>query len=198
MSGVQTLSWIEEARGRFASPPPSRLAPGEGRPAAVLVPLFVDAGELWTLLTRRTDHLPTHRSQIAFPGGGANAGEEAWDTALREAREEVGLDPARVLRLGQLDESASGSGFRIVPCVGAVPQDFATRIDPEEIAECFRVPLSAFANPRLVEDRPVRVEGTERVLRVYHVGSRQVWGLTARILTNLLERLGLEVAPLDS
>ncbi|MCB1033218.1 MAG: CoA pyrophosphatase [Acidobacteria bacterium] len=184
-------SWILEVRRRLESPAPVRLAPGEGRPAAVLVPLFVDAGELWTLLTRRSDELPTHKSQIAFPGGGAAQGEDAWKTALRETQEEVGLDPSAILPLGQLDEARTPSGFRIVPCVGAVPTRFETRIDPGEIAEAFRVPLTAFANPRMVEDRTIRIDGQEREIRVYHVGSRQIWGLTARILQNLLERLGM-------
>ena len=189
--GAAASSWLLEVRRRLESPLPKRLAPGEGRSAAVLVPLFVDAGELWTLLTRRTEELPTHKSQIAFPGGGAEDGEDAWKTALRESQEEVGLEPAKVLPLGQLDEYETPSGFRIVPCVGAVPADFEMRIDPGEIAEAFRVPLTAFANPRLVEDRTIRIDGAERVIRVYHVGSRQIWGLTARILQNLLERLGI-------
>ena len=188
------LSWITQIRDRLDSPPAQRLAPADGRRAAVLVPLFVDAGELWTWLTRRTDHLPTHRSQIAFPGGGAIDGEDSWGTALRESREEIGVESNRVLRLGYLDEKGASSGFRVSPCVGAVPADFKPRIDPGEIAEAFRVPLSAFANPRMVEDRTVVIEGTERVLRVYHVGSRQIWGLTAGIVQNLLQRIGLESA----
>ncbi len=184
-------SWFLDVKRRLESPVPKRLAPGEGRKAAVLVPLFVDAGELWTLLTRRTEDLPTHKSQIAFPGGGAEEGENAWKTALRESQEEVGLDPTKILPLGQLDEQQTPTGFRIVPCVGVIPADFKTRIDPGEIAEAFRVPLSAFANPRLVEDRTIKIDGVEREIRVYYVGSRQIWGLTARILQNLVERLGM-------
>lgn len=187
-----TGSWFLEVKSRLESPAPRRLGPGESRSAAVLVPLFVEAGELWTLLTRRTEELPTHKSQIAFPGGGAKDGELPWATALRESQEEVGLDPSKVLPLGQLDEYETPSGFRIVPCVGVVPADFETRIDPGEIAEAFRVPLTAFANPRLVEDRRIKIDGKEREIRVYYVGSRQIWGLTARILQNLLARLGME------
>lgn len=184
-------SWIVDVRRRLESPPPQRLAPGEGRTASVLVPLFVDAGELWTLLTRRTDELPTHKSQIAFPGGGSEKGEIPWQTALRESHEEVGLDPSKVIPLGDLDEAVTPSGFRIVPCVGALPSRFDVRIDPGEISEAFRVPLTAFANPRMVEDRTIKIDGKEREIRVYHVGSRQIWGLTARILQNLLDRLGM-------
>jgi 8-oxo-dGTP pyrophosphatase MutT (NUDIX family) len=185
-------SWIAEVRERLASPPPRRLPPSDLRPAAVLVPLYVDAGELWTVLTRRTDSLPSHRSQIAFPGGGRELGEDPWAAALRESREEVGIDPAKVLRLGELDEGETPAGFRVIPCVGTIPFPYEMRASEAEIAEIFNLPLSAFANPRLVEERRIKVDGVARRLRIYHVGSRQIWGLTARILQNLLVRLGLE------
>jgi 8-oxo-dGTP pyrophosphatase MutT (NUDIX family) len=179
-------SWIQETRARLASPPPLRLPPGEARDAAVLVPLFVEAREIWTLLTERSEDLPHHKSQIAFPGGGRELGEDMWEAALREAEEEVGLDSAKVIRLGELDQADTPSGFRIVPCVGAIPQGFEPRVNEAEIADVFRLPLSALANPNLVEDRAVTLNG------VYHVGRRQIWGLTARILQNLLRRIGLE------
>lgn len=185
-------SWILEVRARLASPPPRRLPARDTREAAVLVPLFVDGGELWALLTKRTDSLPHHKGQIAFPGGGRELGEDAWTAALRESHEELGLDSARVLRLGQLDEAETPTGFRVMPCVGAVPQPLETRLNAAEIAEVFAVPLAALANPHLVEDRRVRLDGAERVLRIYHVGGRQIWGLTARLLQNLLARLGVE------
>ncbi len=186
-------SWIVELRERLASPPPARLPASEARQAAVLVPVYVEAGQLWTVLTRRSDDLPHHRGQIAFPGGGHEIGEDAWGAALRESQEEIGLDPDRVLRLGLLDEAETPSGFRIVPCVGAVPHPLDTELNEDEIAELFAVPLLAFADVRMVEERQVTINGQERSLRVYHLpGGRQVWGLTARIVQNLLERLGLE------
>ncbi|HEX2223975.1 MAG TPA: CoA pyrophosphatase [Thermoanaerobaculia bacterium] len=185
-------SWILALRERLASPPPQRLPPSDLRTASVLVPLYVDAGELWTVLTKRTDTLPNHRSQIAFPGGARELGEDPWAAALRESQEEVGLDPKRVLRLGELDEGETPAGFRVIPCVGAVPFPLQMSPNAGEIAEVFSLPLSAFSNPQLVEDRTIVVNGEERELRIYHVGRRQIWGLTARILQNLLIRLGLE------
>lgn len=187
-------SWIQALRERLASPPPQRLPPSDLRTASVLVPLYVDAGELWTVLTKRTDTLPNHRSQIAFPGGARELGEDPWAAALRESQEEVGLDPKRVLRLGELDEGETPAGFRVIPCVGAVPFPLQMSPNAGEIAEVFSLPLSAFNNPQLVEDRTIVVNGEERELRIYHVGRRQIWGLTARILQNLLIRLGLEPA----
>jgi 8-oxo-dGTP pyrophosphatase MutT (NUDIX family) len=191
---MEPRSWIMDIRERLASPPPRRLAASDLRPAAVLVPLYVDAGELWTILTRRTDTLPTHRSQIAFPGGGRELKEDPWGAAVREAHEEIGLEPKTVLQLGELDEGETPAGFRVIPCVGAVPRTFQAQPNAGEIAEVFSLPLTAFSNPQLVEERAVKIDGVERMLRIYHVGNRQIWGLTARILQNLLVRLGLESA----
>jgi len=185
-------SWIQALRERLASPPPRRLPPSELRQAAVLVPLYVDAGELWTVLTKRTDTLPSHRSQIAFPGGGRELKEDPWAAALREAEEEIGLEPRVVLKLGELDEVESPAGFQIIPCVGAIPYPYKAKPNEAEIAEVFSLPLTAFANPRLVEEREVVINGLKRNLLIYHVGNRQIWGLTARILQNLLVRVGLE------
>jgi 8-oxo-dGTP pyrophosphatase MutT (NUDIX family) len=197
MSQEPEPSWILEIRRRLEAPPPRRLAPSEARQAAVLVPLYVDAGQLWTVLVRRSDALRNHRGQIAFPGGGCESGEDPWTAALRESSEEIGLAPTKVLRLGQLDEVATPTGFRVVPCVGAVPFPLESSINRDEIAEMFALPLLAFASLRAVEERQVRIDGVERTIRVYHVGSRQVWGVTAVILGHLLSRLGLESA-LDS
>jgi len=191
-------SWILTLREILASPPPRRLPPSELRPASVLVPLYVDAGELWTVLTKRTDTLPSHRNQIAFPGGGRELKEDAWAAALREAEEEIGLEPRTVLKLGELDEVESPMGFRVIPCVGAVPQPHKLEPNEGEIAEVFNLPLTAFANPRLVEEREVVINGMKRNLLIYHVGSRQIWGLTARILQNLLERVGLGTVEQES
>jgi 8-oxo-dGTP pyrophosphatase MutT (NUDIX family) len=185
-------SWILELRNRLASPPPRRLAASDLRQDSVLVPLYVDAGELWTVLTKRTDDLPSHRGQIAFPGGGRELKEDPWAAALRETEEEIGLDPKRVLPLGLLDEGETPAGFRVIPCVGAIPFPFETRLNDREIAEVFSLPLTAFTNPRMVEERPVKINGVQRLVLVYHIGNRQIWGLTARILQNLLVRLGLE------
>ncbi|HEX4964836.1 MAG TPA: CoA pyrophosphatase [Thermoanaerobaculia bacterium] len=185
-------SWIIALRERLASPPPRRLPASDLRQASVLVPLYVEAGELWTVLTLRSDTLSSHRSQVAFPGGGRELKEDAWEAALRETHEEIGLDPKRILRLGELDEVESPAGFRIIPCVGAIPFPYETKLNAAEIAEVFSLPLSAFANPKMVEEQDVLINGVRRSLRIYHIGNRRIWGVTARILQNLMIRLGLE------
>jgi len=193
MSERERESWIVELRKRLAAPPPERVPAGAvadtTRRAAVLVPLYVDAGGLWVLLTRRAEDMPYHRGQIAFPGGSLEPGEDAWAAALRESEEEIGLDPKKVLPIGSLDEVQTPTGFVMQPVVGAVPYPVETRPAAREVAEVFALPLSAVANPQLIERRTVLVDGTPRDLTVFHVGSRQIWGATALVLNNLLERL---------
>ena len=186
-------SWIVEMRQRLAEPPPQQMVVGDRRAAAVLVPLFVNAGQLWALLTKRSDSLPQHGGQVAFPGGGSEVGEDAWAAALRETREEIGLKEKGVARLGQLDDVDTFSGFQIRPCVGAIAYPYETEINEDEIADVFEVPLMAFADVRVVEDRVVTVDGHDRMFRIYHVGKHRVWGLTAGIVQNLMARLGLEM-----
>ncbi len=197
MSQNSTTSWIIDLRTRLSSPPGLRLPPTDARRAAVLVPLYVDAGELWTLLTKRSDTLSTHKGQFAFPGGALEEKEDAWTAALRETHEEVGIEPQKILQLGALDEAETPSGFHILPYVGAVPFPIETTPNPAEIEEIFSVPISAFLNPSMVEDRAVSIDGQRRLLRVYHIAGRQVWGLTARIVQNLLLRLGLELPTVE-
>jgi 8-oxo-dGTP pyrophosphatase MutT (NUDIX family) len=177
------------------------LLPAEapGRRAAVLVPLYVDAGEIWLTLTKRADEMSNHAGQVAFPGGANDGGEDSWQAALRETAEEIGLAPDRVLRLGQLDEIyAEVSGFRIVPCVGAVPFPYEAIRNEAEIDEVFSIPLLAFTDVKVIEDRQVEWRGRQREVRVYHVGRHAVWGLTARIIQNLLRRLDLEPTAVDA
>src|SRR4029079_3368522 len=87
----------------------------------------------------------------------------------------------------------SPANYRVVPCVGAVPFPFESKVNEGEIAELVRLPLSASTHPRLVAEAPVKINRATRTLRIYHVGNRQIWGLTARVLQNLLARLGMEV-----
>ncbi len=204
MAAPQSSSWIIDLRSRLSTPPAGRLPPTDARRAAVLVPLYVDAGELWTVLTQRVPGATDSRrssgspAQIVFPGGGLKLDEEPWAAALRETEEAIGIERRKILHLGDLDETETPNGSRIVPCAGAVPFPLETELNTDKIDDLFAVPIRAFANPTAIEDRAVLLDGEQRMLRIYHVGSRQIWGLTARILQNLLQRLGLEpVEPAD-
>ena len=192
--------WILEIRRRlereWAIPDAVReVAEGtpDARPAAVLVPLFVRERELWTLLTKRSEAVEHHRGQIAFPWG-AEALDDAspWDTAIRETEEEVGVPRKAILRVGELPEVTTFSGFRIRPFVGAIPFPFDVRHDPGEVGSVLQVPVRALMGPTLVEDRAVEWKGRSIPTVVYHVRGHVIWGATAFILACLLEALSDE------
>ena len=159
------------------------------RRAAVLLPLYETETGLHLLLTQRTDHVPTHKGQIAFPGGGfEEADEDLLATALREAHEEVGLRPQDVEILGALDDTVTVSSRHVVrPYVGFVPPGYPYRLDAFEIDRLIHLPVAP-----LLAGAPFRVETWEREGRpvavyFYDYEGSTVWGLTARILKQFVE-----------
>jgi 8-oxo-dGTP pyrophosphatase MutT (NUDIX family) len=158
-------------------------------PAAVLIPVVARA-ELTVLLTQRTDSLKRHAGQIAFPGGRMEPTDgDPTATALREAQEEVGLDPSFVEPLGYLDVYRTGTGFRIFPVVALVREGFDLKLDSREVADAFEVPLAFLmdeANHR-TETRFWR--GQERRFYAMPFGERYIWGATAGITRNMQRRL---------
>jgi 8-oxo-dGTP pyrophosphatase MutT (NUDIX family) len=181
-------SWILDVRRRLAAHPARQPLVAEPDRRAVLVPLQVDAGELWTTLVQPAAARAGGGDEPAFPGGAIRADEEAWAAAVRGAAAQAGVDPRTVLRLGELDDLESPAGGLVAPCVGALPRGAETRPGPG-VAEIFRVPLSAFANPRMVEEREVAFADGIRRVRAYHLGNRLIWGVAAHILEDLLDRL---------
>ena len=157
------------------------------RPAAVLVPLVRREPEITVLLTQRTDDMPSHAGQIAFPGGRPQAGDaDAVATALRETEEEVGLARKYIEVLGTVDHYVTGTGFEITPVVALVTPGFTTRADPREVADVFEVPLAHFLdekNHRL--DSRVTPQGGRRPFYAMPYGERYIWGATAGMLKNL-------------
>ena len=156
-----------------------------GRPASVLLALLDRASGPTVLFTERAAHLKDHAGQVSLPGGRIAAGESAADAALREAHEEVGLEPKAVEVVGSLDEFLTGTGFAVRPVVGLVDdREFVARPDPREVAGVFEVPLG------LVLDRGAMTVGYfERHgarLRTYELvyGGRRIWGATAAVLKN--------------
>jgi 8-oxo-dGTP pyrophosphatase MutT (NUDIX family) len=158
-------------------------------PAAVLIPL-VARPELTVLLTQRTEALRRHAGQIAFPGGRMEPTDrDPIATALREAQEEIGLDPSFVEPLGYLDAYRTGTGFRIFPVVSLVREGFTLALDAREVADTFEVPL-AF----LMDERNHRTEartwlGVERRFYAMPFEDRYIWGATAGIMKNMHKRL---------
>lgn len=161
---------------------------GPRRPAAVLVPIVDRRPEASVLLTQRTEHLPNHAGQIAFPGGKVEPRDPTpAATALREAREEIGLDPALVDVLGFLDCYQSRTGFCIAPAVGIVSPDYTLELDRAEVADAFEVPLRFLmcADNHLTHSR--QWHGARRNYYAMPYEDRYIWGVTAGILRNLYD-----------
>jgi 8-oxo-dGTP pyrophosphatase MutT (NUDIX family) len=160
--------------------------PGEPTPAAVLVGLVERADGPGLLLTQRTEHLRDHAGQICFPGGRIEAADaDVTAAALREAEEEIGLDPGRVGVLGALPPYQTITGFRIHPVVGWVTPPFELRPDPYEVAEVFEVPLHFVLDPENHRRQNYRRGSLTRGYYVLPYRGRFIWGATAGILVNL-------------
>jgi 8-oxo-dGTP pyrophosphatase MutT (NUDIX family) len=163
--------------------------------AAVLLPL-VWWKEGWHLVfTRRTEAVENHKGQVSFPGGGCEVGESTPEqTALREAGEEIGLDPADVRLLGKLNDVLTITRYRVTPVVGVMPWPYPIRPEPAEVERVFTLPLDWLANPRNWDEKSVSPPGSSRSFPViyYHPHDGEIlWGATARMTHNFLSVLGL-------
>lgn len=187
----------EGLRERFARPPvwtpelvrERRFTDRAPAPAAVLIPLVVRE-RLGLLLTQRTAHLSTHSGQIAFPGGKVDAEDrDATAAALREAQEEIGLEPAHVEVLGRLPEYVTGTQFHITPVVALVQPGFTLLPNPGEVDDVFEVPLDFLMDP--VNHRRHGFEWNGEMREWYSMPyqegatERFIWGATAGMLRNL-------------
>jgi 8-oxo-dGTP pyrophosphatase MutT (NUDIX family) len=159
------------------------------RDAAVLVPVVAYAPEARVLLTRRTEHLPSHAGQIAFPGGKIEPTDASpAAAALREAAEEVGL-AGNVVVIGPLHTYLSRTGFRIVPVLARVEPDYVLSVNRDEVADVFEVPLGFLMNPAN-HRRATRIyAGIERHFYEIPYGDRYIWGVTAGIIRSLYEQV---------
>jgi 8-oxo-dGTP pyrophosphatase MutT (NUDIX family) len=160
------------------------------RPAAVLVGLVEREDGLSVLLTRRSDTMRSHTGQIAFPGGRCDPGETPWVTALREAQEEVGLDPKFVTLSGLLHGYQTVTGFHVTPVVGFIDPAAEFVASPEEVADVFETPFDFLMNPANHErQHRVTPSGERRNFYAMPWNDRFIWGATAGMLRALYERL---------
>ncbi len=158
--------------------------------AAVLVPLVWQDDEWHVLFTRRTDKVESHKGQVSFPGGACDEGESTpEETALREAEEEIGLDPRRVRVLGRLANMITITSFRVTPVVGAIPWPLVFRVGTDEVERVFTIPLEWLAESRNRWEFPL--PGRHRSLIAYHpYDGELLWGATARMTVDFLRVLG--------
>jgi len=158
-------------------------------PAAVLVAV-TDRAEPGVLLTLRQPHLRRHAGQIAFPGGRVDPEDESViAAALREAQEEIGLDPAMVEIAGTSDVYRVGTGFAVTPVIGVVPPDLPLAPHQAEVAAVFETPLAFLLAPGNHALKSTIWEGRERRFHEINWEDRRIWGATAGMIVNLAFRL---------
>ena len=153
------------------------------RSAAVLVPIINQPNGLTVLLTKRSSSLPDHAGQVAFPGGQMEPRDLSPEgTALREAEEEVNLDPSKIELIGRLTPRKTGTGFYVMPVVGILQPPLNLKADPAEVDVVFEVPLKKLALESNFSLEDTYRDGNKRSYWVFNHDSFFIWGLTARIL----------------
>ncbi|MBA3577634.1 MAG: CoA pyrophosphatase [Sphingomonas sp.] len=159
-----------------------------GTAAAVLIAI-TDRDEPGVILTVRREHLRTHAGQVAFPGGRVDAGEDPLKAALREAQEELALDPAAVTIAGALDDYRTITGYVVTPVVGVIAPDLALEPHDEEVADWFEAPLAHLLDTSNRQLHSAVFAGAERRYWQIEWNERRIWGATAAMLVNLSRRL---------
>ena len=160
----------------------------EFRSAAVLI-AFTERAEPGVLLLHRPSHMRSHPGQIAFPGGGIDPGETPIEAALREAHEELGIDPAKVHVIGASDVYHTHSGFEITPVLATVPADIRIVPNPVEVAQWFEPPAGFLLDPANHAQQLVEWEGAMRAYNEIIWQEHNIWGITAALIVNLSRRL---------
>ena len=159
-----------------------------GIQAAVLIAV-TERSQPGVILTVRRENMRTHAGQIAFPGGRVDPGEDAVGAALREAHEELGLDPAAAELVGCLDDYRTVTGYVVTPAVAVVPPDLPLAPHEPEVADWFEAPLAHLLEPANHQRKSAVFAGRERSYWQIEWDDRQIWGATAAIIVNLSRRL---------
>ena len=183
--------WWDRLGAALARRPATTLADDGRTRAAVLIPLQGATDAVHVVYTRRASHLPHHAGQVAFPGGTREPrDDDLAATALREAHEEIGLDPGDVTVLGQLDDIHTvASRFVISPFVARVPHPYAWAAHPGEVDTIFSVPLDHLLAPDAERREMWDFEGRKVPIDLFPVGDHVIWGATHRITRSLLDLL---------
>jgi len=180
--------WRGRLRRSLAAQPahlPQHSAP-DAQPAAVLVPIVDRPGGPTLLLTTRAGHLRQHAGQISFPGGRIEPADlSVLAAAVREAREEIGIDDRYIEPLGYLPDYVVRTGFRITPVVALISPGFTLQVDAAEVAEVFEMPLEFPYHPDNFQPTRRVLHGVEIILNDLNFEGRNVWGATAIILQAL-------------
>ncbi len=189
-----TLATIEQAVVAYE---PSELFRGPaverpktpGRRSAVLVAIYDGEHGPTTILTRRPQHMRKHAGEIAFPGGAHDETDESmWHTALREAEEEVALDPKLPRQIGEIDRFVTGASFSLVqPIVAALAGRPKLTASPDEVELILHVPLTELMTPGVYRAEEWFYNGEWRLMHFFDLVGDTVWGATALMLHNLLE-----------
>jgi 8-oxo-dGTP pyrophosphatase MutT (NUDIX family) len=166
----------------------ARFAPPEVRPAAVLIAV-TERAEPGVLLTHRPETMRAHPGQVAFPGGKIDPGEDAVEAALREAHEELGIEPGDVRVIGASDRFVTGSGFDVTPVLALVPPDLPIRPDPREVSGWFEAPLRFVLDEANHVQKIGEFRGRERPYLEIDWQGHRIWGVTASLIHNLSRRL---------
>lgn len=176
------------------SPQEELFCRSELRQASVLLPIFYKNGGWNLLFTRRTETVNDHKGQVSFPGGASEPGDLSPEsTALREAREEIGLDPVDVNILGRLPDQQTISKFVVTPIVGSIPADYEFTISNDEVERVFSIPIKWLAVTDHFEERLfVLPDGIKRMVTFYSSFDGEIlWGISAKITLTLLRQLEL-------